>query len=312
VDLPELGRQLAATNWLWVVPAVAVAPLGLWARARRWRYLFPPGVEPPGLVAANMIGYMGNNVLPLRAGEFVRIYVVARRIAAQQTGTVTGGMWLAGATIVVERILDSLTLVLILGVLILLIPVPAALEYAAAVVLAVDLVAAAALATLALAPDFSRRWLARLTRRRPALQHRAERALSLILRGLEGIRVPAHRLPLLVWTVVAWCLPAAGAWALLRAMHLPLPIIAGWTVMTFVGFGISIPSAPGYVGVWHAATVLALSIFGVAQATALGYALLYHASQFVPITLVGWLFLVREHVSLGEATAARPALEDAR
>ena len=312
MDLPELGRQLVATNWLWVVPAVAVAPLGLWARARRWRYLFPPGAEPPGLVAANMIGYMGNNVLPLRAGEFVRIYVVARRIAAQQAGTVTGGMWLAGATIVVERILDSLTLVLILGVLILLIPVPAALEYAAAVVLAVDLVAAAALATLALAPDFSRRWLARLTRRRPALQHRAERALSLILRGLEGIRVPAHRLPLLVWTVVAWCLPAAGAWALLRAMHLPLPIIAGWTVMTFVGFGISIPSAPGYVGVWHAATVLALSIFGVAQATALGYALLYHASQFVPITLVGWLFLVREHVSLGEATAARPALEDAR
>jgi len=95
-------------------------------------------------------------------------------------------------------------------------------------------------------------------------------------------------------------------------MHLPLPLIAGWTVMTFVGFGISIPSAPGYVGVWHAATVLALSIFGVAQATALGYALLYHASQFVPITLLGWLFLLREHVSLGEANAARPALEDAR
>lgn len=311
VDLPELGRQLAATNWFWVVPAVAVAPLGLWARARRWRYLFPPSPEPPGLVAANMIGYMANNVLPLRAGEFVRIYVVARRIAAQREGSVTGGLWLAGATIVVERILDSLTLVLILGVLILLIPVPPALEYAAAVVLVVDLAAATALATLALAPDFSRRLLSRLTRRRPALQHRAERALALILRGLEGIRVPAHRLPLLAWTVVAWCLPAAGAWALLRAMHLPLPVIAGWTVMTFVGFGISIPSAPGYVGVWHAATVLALSIFGVGQATALGYALLYHASQFVPITLVGWLFLVREHVSLGEATAARPALEDA-
>jgi hypothetical protein len=56
VDLPELGRQLAATQWIWVVPAVAVAPLGLWARARRWRYLFPPGPDPPGLVPANMIG----------------------------------------------------------------------------------------------------------------------------------------------------------------------------------------------------------------------------------------------------------------
>ena len=51
-------------------------------------------------------------------------------------------------------------------------------------------------------------------------------------------------------------------------------------------------------------TVLALAIFGVGQAVALGYAVLYHASQFVPITLIGWLFLLREHVSLGEATRA--------
>jgi len=310
VDLPELGRQLAATSWVWVVPGVAVAPLGLWARARRWRYLFPPGPEPPGLMAANMIGYMGNNVLPLRAGEFVRMYVVAQRMAAQRTSSVTGGLWLAGATIVVERILDSLTLVLILGLLILMIPVPPALQYAAAVVLAIDVLAAAALVTLAVAPELSRRILVRLLRGRPALAERAGRALALVLRGLEGIRAPSHRLPLLVWTVVAWVLTAAGAWALLRAMHLDLPFVAGWTVMTFVGFGISIPSAPGYVGVWHAAAVLALSIFGVGQATALGYALLYHASQFVPITLVGWLFLMREHVSLGEATGARPVLKE--
>jgi len=313
VDLPELGRQLAATQWIWVVPAVAVAPLGLWARARRWRYLFPPGPEPPGLVPANMIGYMANNVLPLRAGEFVRVYIAARRLAAQRDGSLTNSMWLVGATVVVERLLDSLTLVLILGVLILIIPVPAALEYAAAIVLAVDVVAAAALVTLALAPDFARRLLARLTRRRPALERRTERGLAMILLGLEGIRAPAHRLPLLGWTVVAWALSATGAWALLRAMHLDLPFVAGWTVMTFVGFGISIPSAPGYVGVWHAAAVLALSIFVVGQATAFGYALLYHASQFVPITLVGWLFLVREHVSLGEATGARrPAVEETR
>jgi uncharacterized membrane protein YbhN (UPF0104 family) len=59
------------------------------------------------------------------------------------------------------------------------------------------------------------------------------------------------------------------------------------------------------VGVWHAASVLALSLFGVEQSTALGYALLYHASQFVPVTLFGWLFLVREHVSLGDALRTR-------
>ena len=52
--------------------------------------------------------------------------------------------------------------------------------------------------------------------------------------------------------------------------------------------------------------VLALATFGVGQSTAFGYALLYHASQFVPITLIGWLFLVREHVTLGEVTRIGP------
>jgi len=307
VDLVELGRQLRLTQWWWVVPAVAVAPLGLWARAIRWRYLFPPGSEPPGLVAANMIGYMVNNVLPLRAGELVRVYIAARRLDTRRArGTFGDNLWLAGTTLIIERVLDSIILVLLMAVLVFVIPVPRALQYAAGVMLAIDVLAAAILASLIVSPERSRRWRARATLRWPPLQARAATALETFLRGLEGLRAPAHRGPLVAWTLLAWVLPAVGAWTLLWAVHLDLPLIAGCTVLTFVGFGVSIPSAPGYVGVWHAAAVLALSVFGVSQATAIGYAILYHASQFVPITLIGWLFLVREHMTLGEVTRARP------
>jgi uncharacterized protein (TIRG00374 family) len=307
VDLPELAQHLAATQWWWVAPAVAVGPLGLWARAIRWRYLFPPGSEPPGLLAANMIGYMVNNVLPLRAGELVRVYVAARRLGpAAADGTLGGRLWLVGATLIVERVLDGLTLVLLLAGLVLVIPVPSTLKYAAVVVLAVDAIAAGVLATMALAPDRARRALAHLGRRWPTRAARIARVFDLVLRGLEGVRTPAHLIPLAAWTVLIWSLGAFGAWSLFRAVHLDLPLLAGWTVLTFVGFGVSIPSAPGYVGVWHAAAVLALSLFGVSQAPAVGYALLYHASQFVPVTLFGWLFLLREHVTLGEVTRARP------
>jgi len=91
---------------------------------------------------------------------------------------------------------------------------------------------------------------------------------------------------------------------MLRAVHLDLPFRAGWTVLAFVGVGISVPSAPGYVGVFHAAATAALEVFGVPRSAALAFALLYHASVIVPITLLGWLFLLREHVSLGEARRA--------
>jgi uncharacterized membrane protein YbhN (UPF0104 family) len=192
--------------------------------------------------------------------------------------------------------------VVILAVLVFLIPVPAALQYAAAAVLALDAVAAAALVAVAVAPEASRRLLARLTQRSPSLANRAGRGLDMVVRGVEGVRTTAHLAPILAWTILIWIVAAAGAWALLRAVHLDLPFVAGWTVLTFVGFGISIPSAPGYVGVFHYAAVLAVEIFGIPRSEAVGFAFVFHASQMIPITLIGWVFLLREHMSLGEAT----------
>jgi uncharacterized protein (TIRG00374 family) len=296
VDLAELAGQLRRTHWGWLALAVAMAPAGLLARAVRWRYLFPPRSDVSGLVPAVMIGYMANNVLPLRGGELVRVYVVARRRRR--------GFWAVLATLVIERVLDSLTLVGILAVLVLVIPVPATVEWVAAVLLAVDLAAVGGLVALAAWPGWTRRVIARLLDRWPALARRAGGAFDTFVRGLDGVRAPAHALPLALWTAIVWIAPALAAWATLRAVHLELPWLAGWTVLVFVGLGISIPSAPGYVGVFHYAATLATSIFGVAPTAAVGYALLYHASQYVPVTLLGWLFLVREQVTLDEATHA--------
>ena len=91
--MSELGAQLARTHWGWVGVAIAAGLGGLFARAARWRYLFAPDARPPAFVPAVMIGYMANNVLPLRAGEFVRIYVVSR--------TWSHGFWTALATLII-------------------------------------------------------------------------------------------------------------------------------------------------------------------------------------------------------------------
>ena len=251
-----------------------------------------------------MIGYMANNVLPLRAGEVVRVYTIARRLREAESLTATQAFWLAAATLVIERVLDSLALVLILSTLVFITPLPARVEWAAGVLLAIDVVGVAVLVTVARAPHVGRRLLARLTRRWPRLEHAALGMFDTALRGLDGIRTPAHALRIAAWTPVVWLLPAAAAWAMLRAVHLELPLLAGWVVIAFVGIGISVPSAPGYLGVFHFAAKLALEVFGVAPSTALAYALIYHASAAVPITLIGWLYLLREHVSLGEVRRA--------
>jgi uncharacterized protein (TIRG00374 family) len=299
VDRERLLSQLLRTDWKWFLVAMLLAPAGLLARAWRWRYLFPPRSDLPGLVPAMMIGYMVNNVLPLRAGEIVRVYVVARRGSAR--------FWTAAATLIVERVLDSLCLVLILGVLVFLVEVPRIVEWAAMIILAVDVVGISMLVAITAAPAWCRATIERLTRRWPGLRDRILRAFTMFLDGLDGIRTRGHALPLVVWTVVIWILPAAAAWASLRATHLVLPWLAGWVVLAFVGLGISVPSAPGYVGVFHAAAVLATRIFGVPETDGFGFGIVYHASAFIPVTLIGWIYLMREQMTLGDAAHVQPA-----
>ena len=283
--------QLRATDGAWLTAAGLLGLLGLGARARRWALLFPPGEEPPPLFPAMMIGYMVNNVLPLRAGEVVRVAV-----AAQRWGH---GFWAIVATTIVERLLDSLVIVGVLSVLVFVLPVPRYLVGGAITLLVVDVVAIAVLVALAARPEWSRAVVGRLTARWPSVHASTARLLDTFVRGLDGIRT-VRRLPLIVlWTVVLWMFPIFAAWAGLRSVHLNLPFVASWTVLAFVGLSVSVPSAPGYVGVFHFAAAKAVEIFGVDPAPALGFALVFHVSQLVPVTIVGWLYFLREPISLG-------------
>jgi uncharacterized membrane protein YbhN (UPF0104 family) len=164
----------------------------------------------------------------------------------------------------------------------------------------------AVLVALAAAPDACVRLVARLVGRWPGLHRRVLNIFQTFVHGLDGVRTPSHAIPLIVWTVAVWLVPALAAWTMLVALDLHLPFIASWAVLSFVGLGVSIPSAPGYVGVFHAAAVLAVGLFGVSHSAAVGYALIYHASQILPIIAVGWFYFLREQMSLTEAARANP------
>lgn len=292
VDVRAVGARLADTHWGWLGGSVAALLLSIWARAWRWRYLFAPGARPRRLFAAVMIGYTGNNLLPLRAGEVLRAYVVARHGQP---------FWATLATLVVERVLDAIAVGLMLAVLFLTLAVPRELEWAALVFLSADLVLLALLAALAAAPGRVVALARRLTGWWPAGACRVDRALDLVLGGLAGIGTPRHLPPILAGSLVVWLLLAVSVWTAFRAARLDLPMAAAWAVLAFVGLGVSLPSSPGFAGVIQAAVVLALALFAVPQADALSFSLLLHGSQFLPVTLWGLALLLVEQVSLGEA-----------
>jgi uncharacterized protein (TIRG00374 family) len=295
VDLALIGARLRETLWSFLALSIALTFASLWARAWRWGYLFPPGPRPSHLLRALLIGYMGNNLLPLRAGEVVRIYVASRHGPR---------FWTTVATVVVERALDGLALGLIVAGLLLLVPVPAEMRWSIAIFLALDLAAILVLAMIALAPRMCRVLIETIFHRVGWLERRLLGLLGTMTEGLRGIRAPRNAIPVVLSSVAIWLLLALSVWTAMHAAHLDLPLVASWVVLAFLGLGVSLPSSPGFVGVIQAATVLALALFAVPRAEALSFSLLFHASQFFPITAVGLVCLLLEHVSLADAARA--------
>ncbi|HEX6774775.1 MAG TPA: lysylphosphatidylglycerol synthase transmembrane domain-containing protein [Methylomirabilota bacterium] len=296
VDVRAVFARLADTHWGWLAVSIVVALSSLWARAVRWRLLFPRHAHPTHLFNAVMIGYMGNNVLPLRAGEVLRVYVVTRRGQP---------FWTTVTTLVVERALDGVAIGAVLAFVFFLIPTPREIAWAAETFVGVVLLMVIVLVGIAAAPMPCRILIHSLCYRWPAIDRRLLAIFDSMSDGLQGMRRPAQLVPTAVWSVVIWMAIVFSVWACFRAARLDLPVSAALCVIAFIGLGVSLPSSPGFIGVFQAATVLALSIFGVDKVDALGFSLLLHASQFIPVTLWGLLLLVVEHVSLTDAARAR-------
>jgi uncharacterized protein (TIRG00374 family) len=295
VELRVIASHLRGTLWTFLALSVVLNTVSLWTRAWRWSFLFPPGPRPTHLFRALLVGYMGNNLLPLRAGELVRIYVASRHGPQ---------FWTTFATVVVERVLDGLAVGLIVAALLLIVPFPGELRWPILLFLGFELIAVLILAAIAAAPGACRVLIETLFHRVGWLERRLLGLLGTMTEGLRGLRAPGHRVPIILSSVGVWFFFALSVWAALHAAHLDLSLVAAFTVLAFLGLGVSLPSSPGFVGIVQAATVLALALFAVPRPEALSFSLLLHASQFVPVTVAGLFVLLAEQISLGDAARA--------
>jgi glycosyltransferase 2 family protein len=292
VDLRAVAARLADTRWSWLSVSMALNVVSLWARAVRWRYLFPQQAKPTHLFNAVMIGYMGNNLLPLRAGEVLRVYVVTRR--GQR-------FWTTVTTLVVERALDGLAVGIVLAFVFFQIPTPREVAWASEVFVGLVLAMLIVLVAMAAAPLPCRILIHSVIYRWPGIERRLLVIFDTMSDGLQGLRRPSQLLPTAAWSLAIWGVIVLSVWTGFLAASLNLPMTAALCVIAFIGLGVSLPSSPGFIGVIQVATVLALSFFGVGKSDALSFSLLLHASQFLPVTVWGLLLLVVEHVSLAEA-----------
>jgi uncharacterized protein (TIRG00374 family) len=143
---------------------------------------------------------------------------------------------------------------------------------------------------------------------RRVLPHRpAERLIQGaegIVAGLVVLKSPGRFAGVVFWSLVLWIKNAAAFAICFRAFGLDVPLEAALLLQGIIGFGVAVPSTPGFIGVFEAATLVTLQLYGVDSSLAVSYALTYHLTTFLPITLLGFWSLSRLHIRLRELSTA--------
>jgi uncharacterized protein (TIRG00374 family) len=302
------GRALAqafrsADPWLLLGVAFATL-LAYLARSWRWGYLLSPVVRVPfaHLFSATAVGFMTGLVIP-RAGEVVRPYLVARRHPISTAA--------AFASIILERLVDLITVIFLFALYLYVLPPPAAQvtgplldklkaggSLAALLALGVLVLLLAlhlrAERALAVAGWLLRPLPAGVTR--PALA-----ALHSFANGLAVLRAsPGHLLIIALQSLLVWLPIALGLHWNNRAFGLDLPFHATFLLLAALTVGVAVPT-PGMVGGFHAAYLFALTeAFGVDRQTAAAAGIASHAFTNIPVLLLGLIFLGREGLSMGK------------
>ncbi len=293
IDLKEVARTVAQADYRYLIPAAGAVIAYLLARAVRWRILLGPQVSLARAFWVTNIGYLVSNVLPFRLGDPARAVVIGR----------TGEVSIAAAlsTVVVERVLDMLTVVAILGAVAPF--VAGSGEAVSAGILAggLALAASAVLLLMAFRPDWGRRAIRWALARLPRLDaERWARALDGLFDGLAPLRSGRRGLALILWSAIAWAFVILIYWALLRAFILHPPLLAAPFLVCILGLGMAIPSSPSAVGVFHAIARYGLTIpFHVPADQAVTAAFAIHAFQYILVAVLGLIGLARESLTLG-------------
>jgi glycosyltransferase 2 family protein len=285
--------------------ALVVTALTYAMRAWRWQFLLAP-IGPTRFVNAlstTVIGFAASSLLPARAGEVIRPYLLARRERLNPAS--------AFATIVLERLLDLATVLLLFSVFVLTAG-PGVISGDPAQLTRVKvgggLAALAALGGLAMLfalaghPERLGRAALRVERVLPARLARLVAGLvQTFAQGLAVMRDPARLVTALGLSFPMWMSIAAGIWLTSRAFHITFPYPASFLVMTILVVGVAAPT-PGAIGGFHLAYQFAVTTFFQADVDrATGAAIVLHAISFLPVTLVGVVFMMREGLTLAGA-----------
>lgn len=287
----------------WVpLAAVAIYLLSFIPRAYRSIWMLTGTCTHPlslsNIGEAHVMGYAANNLLPVRLGEFVRVFALRK---------LSGVPGLTGlASLLAERILDGAVVVLILGGSVAWFAQNGT-NFAQTAVqpllyTGIAIFAATGLGLIALA--LTSQWIQLFSER--LLPPRFHLAVGSILGALNFFRNPKRAAGVIILSGIVWLVEGSVFVLAIGCLGVENPLMPGMLMLAIVNLGVLLPSAPGYVGVFQACGILAFQVIGLPREQGLAASLLVHACQFIPITALGLLLASRHGWSLRSMAQSSP------
>lgn len=309
VDWQTLARVLQNINLAWFLLSIVVQLITLWVGALRWRWIFWPHPHPP---VAELYGVMGvaqlaNLALPGKLGFPLRAVILGRKGRNDPNAEITPRVYtipLVFSTLLVEKVLEGVTLLVIAVLFFLWSPSGLAVEFqswtgpmAASGVVLLGILAV--MVWLAGAARFRDSILERLDKHLPAFIVRLIRSF---LMGLDSLRSGSSLGWMWGLALLYWGMIILINISIVRSVDPQIPWAASVLLLVILQIGVRIPSAPGNLGVFDYLGVLALAVFNVDKSVALGITLLLHLVYFLPPALVGVGYLLWTGTGLSQIT----------
>ncbi len=297
----EFWEQIQHVNIAWLIIAALVYFIAVTVISLRWRFLLRSIKPVPltGLIPLVLIGYMGNNLYPFRSGEILRVILLQRNYGVPVTRAAT--------TVFVERVFDGLVMLTFIAVALLFADIQAVeIKQVAMFATPIFVTAVAVFFILAARPNLLRSILHGMARILPGRIHAPlTRLADEVIGGLQALRSPADLAGAVICSFGSWMVEASVYWMVSFAFGLGVGYPSMLLTVGVVNLAGLIPASPGQIGVFEFFVSLVLVAVGVNDSQAHAYALVVHIVIWLPVTLAGFAFLVRQGLGWGAITHAR-------
>ncbi len=305
VDFQEMLQTLKNAKYIWLIPAISFMLFSHWARAVRWRYILAPiqNVNVHPLFSALMIGYAANNIFPLRLGEFLRAFAIGKTQQISKSS--------AFATVIVERLIDILSLLVLLSCAVLFFPLPDIIKNSGYFIFIITISAIIFIVLLMEKTESTIRILGKILPSR--IFNFVQKVVRSFLQGFTVLKKTDHYLTIIILSILVWVLYIGTVYTSFFAFDFPqkynINLFSSLIVLVIVSIGIMIPSSPGFVGTYHWFCMKSLSLFGVPESEALSFAVISHAMNTIPFTVIGLFYFWKENLHFSDAVVEQDIVE---